>query len=108
MSEQVDPVTGFSTKVITESKGSDKKPTVYINDSTGNQQMLPGRDIPARYVIPVGAQLLVSEGQEIHSGDVIAKIHRETTKHAISPVVSQGLLSCSKRESQKRLLLLLR
>jgi DNA-directed RNA polymerase subunit beta' len=42
--------------------------------------MLPGRDIPARYIIPVGAQLLVVEGQEVHSGDVIAKIHRETSK----------------------------
>ncbi|MBK8203736.1 MAG: hypothetical protein IPK68_15900 [Bdellovibrionales bacterium] len=41
---------------------------------------MPGRNIPARYVIPVGAQLLVTDGQEVHAGDFIAKIHRETTK----------------------------
>ncbi len=80
MTEQVDAVTGFATKVISESKSSDNKPTVVLNDASGKQMMLPGRDIPARYIIPVGAQLLVVEGQEVHSGDVIAKIHRETSK----------------------------
>ncbi len=80
MQEQVDAVTGFATKVITESKSSDVKPTVYLIDKNGKQLNLPGRDIPARYIIPVGAQLLVTDGQEVHSGDVIAKIHRETSK----------------------------
>jgi DNA-directed RNA polymerase subunit beta' len=80
MTEQVDAVTGFATKVITESKSADVKPTVLVVDEGGQQIMLPGRDIPARSIIPVGAQLLVSEGQEIHAGDVIAKIHRETSK----------------------------
>lgn len=80
MQEQVDAVTGFATKVITESKSSDVKPTVYLLDHNGKQLNLPGRDIPARYIIPVGAQLLVTDGQEVHSGDVIAKIHRETSK----------------------------
>jgi DNA-directed RNA polymerase subunit beta' len=80
MTEQVDAVTGFATKVITEAKGSDLKPTVLIVDENGKTMMLPGRDIPARAMVPVGAQLLVSDGQEIHSGDIIAKLHRETSK----------------------------
>ncbi|MEK7357889.1 MAG: DNA-directed RNA polymerase subunit beta', partial [Bdellovibrionota bacterium] len=80
MTEQVDAVTGFATKVITESKSSDQKPTVLVVDANGKQIMLPGRDIPARAIIPVGAQLLVNADQEIHAGDVIAKIHRETSK----------------------------
>jgi DNA-directed RNA polymerase subunit beta' len=80
MTEQVDAVTGFATKVISESKSADQKPTVLIVDEAGKQIMLPGRDIPARSIIPVGAQLLVAEGQEIHAGDIIAKIHRETSK----------------------------
>ncbi|MES2966101.1 MAG: DNA-directed RNA polymerase subunit beta' [Bdellovibrionota bacterium] len=80
MTEQVDAVTGFATKVITESKSSDVKPTVLVVDANGKQIMLPGRDIPARAIIPVGAQLLVNAEQEIHAGDVIAKIHRETSK----------------------------
>lgn len=80
MTEQVDAVTGFATKVITESKGSESKPTVLISDAEGKVFDLPNRNVPCRYVIPVGAQLLVSDGQEVHSGDVIAKIHRETSK----------------------------
>ena len=80
MTEQVDPVTGFATKVITESKSSDIKPTVFIVDEDGNPLQMANRNIPARYIIPVGAQLLVTDGSEIHSGDVVAKIHRETTK----------------------------
>lgn len=80
MTEQVDPVTGFATKVITESKSSDVKPTLLLVDSNGKQVNLPGRDIPARYLVPVAAQLLVSDGQEVHAGDVIAKMHREASK----------------------------
>lgn len=80
MTEQVDPVTGFATKVITESKSSDVKPTIMLVDANGKAIILPGRDIPARYLIPVGAQLLVTDGQDIHSGDPIAKLHRETSK----------------------------
>jgi DNA-directed RNA polymerase subunit beta' len=80
MTEQVDAVTGFATKVITESKSSDVKPTVFLTDENTKPLTLPGRDIPARYLIPVGAQLLVLDGQEVHSGDVIAKMHREASK----------------------------
>ena len=80
MAEQVDAVTGFATKVIIESKSSDVKPTVYVTDESGQHITLPGRDIPARYLIPVGAQLLITDTAEIHSGDVIAKLHRETSK----------------------------
>lgn len=80
MQEQVDSVTGFATKVITESKSPDIKPAVYLVGENGKPMTLPGRDIPARYLIPMGAQLLMLDGQEVHSGDVIAKMHREASK----------------------------
>jgi len=80
MAEQVDAVTGFATKVITDTKGADSKPTILMTDGQGKVLELPARAIPARYVIPVGAQLMVTDGQEVHAGEVIAKIHRETTK----------------------------
>ncbi|AZZ37557.1 DNA-directed RNA polymerase subunit beta' [Bdellovibrio sp. qaytius] len=80
MTEQVDPVTGFATKVIIEGKTSDNKPTVFMTDAAGKVMNLPGRDIPARYMIPVGAQLLITDGADVHAGDVIAKLHRETSK----------------------------
>ncbi len=80
MTEQIDTVTGFATKVITESKSADTKPTVFMVDKAGKNMNLPGRDIPARYMIPVGAQLLVTDGHEVFAGDIIAKMHRETSK----------------------------
>lgn len=80
MAEQVDAVTGFTTKVIVESKSSDNKPTLLMVDANGKVLNLPGREIPARYMVPVGAQLLVTDGQEVHAGDVVAKMHRETSK----------------------------
>ena len=80
VTEQVDAVTGFATKVINESKQSDIKPAVFVCDASGTPINLPGRDIPARYLLPVGAQLLVTEAQEVHAGDVVAKLHRETSK----------------------------
>jgi DNA-directed RNA polymerase subunit beta' len=80
MSEQVDAVTGFTTKVITDSKSADQKPTVILTDLAGQPIRLPNRDVAAKYIIPVGAQLLVSDGQELHSGEIVAKIHRESSK----------------------------
>jgi len=80
VTEQVDAVTGFATKVITESKQSDVKPAVFVCDANGTAITLPGRDIPARYLLPVGAQLLVQDGGEVIAGDMVAKLHREASK----------------------------
>ena len=80
MSEQVDPVTGFATKIIVKSKSSDQKPTVAIMDKAGKNIIVPGRTTPVYYMIPVGAHLLVSDGDTITAGDMIAKIYKKTTK----------------------------
>jgi DNA-directed RNA polymerase subunit beta' len=53
---------------------------VAIVDANGVPKKFAGRDAEVRYVIPVGAQLLVNEGQDIHAGEIVAKIHRETSK----------------------------
>jgi DNA-directed RNA polymerase subunit beta' len=40
-----------------------------------------GRTLPGgRYLLPMGAHIVVAEGDMVHQGDVIAKIPRETTK----------------------------
>ena len=80
MSEQVDPVTGFATKVIIKSKSSDQKPTVAIVDKEGQPIYVPGRHTPVSYTIPVGAHLLVADGDVIQAGDMIAKIHKKIYK----------------------------
>jgi DNA-directed RNA polymerase subunit beta' len=57
MQEKVDPVTGKSSKVIVEF-----------------------RDTDVRHFMPVGAIIMVNEGDQVSAGDVMAKIPRETTK----------------------------
>jgi DNA-directed RNA polymerase subunit beta' len=80
MQEQVDEVTGLSRKVITESKQADMRPRVSIKDERGATRKLPNSNNEARYLLPVGANITVGEGQDVIAGDVIAKIPRETTK----------------------------
>jgi DNA-directed RNA polymerase subunit beta' len=80
MQEQLDEVTGFSTKVISESKDPDARPRVSIKDEKGRTLRIPGTESMARYLLPIGAHIVVSEGDVVHQGDVIAKIPRETTK----------------------------
>ncbi len=80
MREQVDEVTGLSSKVIVSSKEADMRPRVSIKDADGKTKRLPGSKIEARYLMPVGAILTISEGDEVKAGDIVAKIPRETTK----------------------------
>ena len=72
MQEQVDEFTGLSSKVIIESKDPDLRPRISVKD--------PERKTRARALLPVGANLGVTEGQEVAAGDVLAKMPRETTK----------------------------
>ena len=80
MQEQFDSVTGLSHKVVVESKASDKRPKVLITDGKGNIIKIEGTNRVARYMLPVGANLVINDNEEIKAGDTIAKIHRETTK----------------------------
>ena len=80
MQEQVDEVTGLSRKVVIESKGTDVRPRVSIKDKKGRTAKVPGTNMVARHLLPVGANIVVSEGDQVSAGDIIAKIPRETTK----------------------------
>jgi len=80
MQEQVDEFTGLSRKVITESKDAELRPRISIKDEKGRTMNLPGSASQARYLLPVGANIFISEGDEVEAGDVIVKIPRETTK----------------------------
>ncbi|MBN2569052.1 MAG: DNA-directed RNA polymerase subunit beta' [Deltaproteobacteria bacterium] len=83
MQEQVDEVTGFSRKVIVEYRDMDLRPRVSIKDESGKTakaSVSSGGRVKARYLLPVGANIVVSEGDSVKSGDIVAKIPRETTK----------------------------
>ena len=80
MQEQFDEVTGLSRRVVIESKDTELRPRISIKDESGRTAKIPGTSALARYLIPVGATINVSDDQEMFAGDVIAKIPRETTK----------------------------
>jgi len=80
MQEQVDEVTGLSRKIIVEFKGGDLRPRVSIKDSKGKTAKLADSNAVARYLLSVGVNIVVSEGDDVKAGDIIAKIPRETTK----------------------------
>ncbi|MCI0527873.1 MAG: DNA-directed RNA polymerase subunit beta', partial [Nitrospira sp.] len=77
--EEVDEVTGLSRKVVIDFPGSNKRPRISIKDDSGKTAKVSGSAV-ARYLLPAGAHILVERGQQIYSGDVLAKIPRETTK----------------------------
>ena len=80
MQEQLDEVTGLSRKVIVEFKSGDLRPRVSIKDSKGKTAKITGSNATARYFLSAGINLVVSEGDHIWAGDILAKIPRETTK----------------------------
>jgi DNA-directed RNA polymerase subunit beta' len=82
MNEQVDEMTGMSQTVITEPKSPMSRPRISIKnvDKSAGTLNIPGTAREARYMLPVGAIIMVKEGGQVHSGDVLAKIPRATTK----------------------------
>ena len=66
--EEVDEQTGFTEKVITETKDKKKNPTIEIVDSKG--------EILKSYSIPVNAHISVNEGDKVEAGDFLVKIPR--------------------------------
>jgi DNA-directed RNA polymerase subunit beta' len=80
MKEEFDEVTGLSRKVIIEHSGAQLRPRISIKDEGGKTAKVSGAAAVARYLLPVGAHILVEKGATVHPGDVLAKIPRETTK----------------------------
>jgi DNA-directed RNA polymerase subunit beta' len=68
--EEVDEVTGLSRHVVGESPDEKRQPAIAIKG---------GKNV-RRYLMPSRAHLMVQDGDEVHPGDVLAKIPRETTK----------------------------
>ncbi|NIQ40187.1 MAG: DNA-directed RNA polymerase subunit beta' [Proteobacteria bacterium] len=80
MQEKVDDFTGLSRKVITEPKDPHLRPRISIKDDKGRTLHLPDSNAAARYLLTVGSNILVTEGDMVEAGDVLVKIPRETTK----------------------------
>ncbi len=74
LQEQMDEITGMSHWVVMDSPDEKRMPTLVVRPAGG------GRGEEKRYLMPTHAHLTVKEGEEVHAGDVLAKIPRATTK----------------------------
>jgi DNA-directed RNA polymerase subunit beta' len=70
--EEVDEVTGQSRMVVKDSPDEKKQPRLEIRNASNK--------VLKTYQMPVRANLMVTDGEEVEPGDIIAKIPRETTK----------------------------
>ena len=69
---EIDEQTGFQEKVISESRNKKLIPTLHIEDSKGNAIR--------SYNLPVGAHLMINDGEKINIGKVLVKIPRRSAK----------------------------
>ena len=71
--EEVDEQTGFTEKVITESRDKKKNPAIHIIDPKS-------KEIVREYSIPVDAHISVKEGDTVEAGEILVKIPRKAGK----------------------------
>ena len=76
MQEQLDEVTGMSQLVVTDSPDEKRQPQIVVRPEGAGGS----RSEAKKYLMPTHAHLMVRDGEEVHAGDVLAKIPRETTK----------------------------
>jgi len=76
MQEQVDEVTGMSQLVVTDSQEEKRQPQIVVRP----EGAAGSRSEAKKYLMPTHAHLMIRDGEEVHAGDVLAKIPRETTK----------------------------
>ena len=69
---EIDEQTGFEEKVISESRNKKAVPTLKVVDSKGVEQK--------GYNLPVGAHLMVNDGEKIKAGKILIKIPRKSAK----------------------------
>jgi DNA-directed RNA polymerase subunit beta' len=73
ISEELDELTGLRQRVVVEDREKRLHPHIEIWDERKNKRI---RD----FVIPVGAQLVVADGEAITAGTTLAKVSREAYK----------------------------
>jgi len=69
---EIDEQTGFQEKVISESRNKKLIPTLHIEDSKG--------ETIRSYNLPVGAHLMIDDGEKIKVGKILVKIPRKSAK----------------------------
>jgi len=73
VTEDTDKITGRKMRVVGDFRDTDKRPRVVLKDTVKGKPK-------ARSFLPAHTKVEVEEGDEVQSGDVLAKIPRESTK----------------------------
>ncbi|MDT8286875.1 MAG: DNA-directed RNA polymerase subunit beta' [Elusimicrobiales bacterium] len=71
MHEERNKVTGIIERRIIEHRGTKRTPRIVVDD---------GGKAVASYTLPTDTIIIADNGEEVKQGDVIAKLHRETSK----------------------------
>ena len=69
---EIDEQTGFQEKVISESRNKKLIPTLHVEDGKG--------EVIRSYNLPVGAHLMIDDGDKINIGKILVKIPRKSAK----------------------------
>jgi DNA-directed RNA polymerase subunit beta' len=69
---EIDEQTGFKEKVISESRNKKIIPSLIIADSKGSNLRT--------YNLPLGAHIMVDDGEKVHEGKILVKIPRKSAK----------------------------
>ncbi len=102
--KETDEVTGLSRMVVTDPNGrgngefkrsvidakgkrveesvayKELRPMVKLIDENGEDLLIPGTDVPAKYYLPAGAIVNNQDGGDVDVGDVLARIPQESSK----------------------------
>ncbi|WP_299386598.1 DNA-directed RNA polymerase subunit beta' [uncultured Lacinutrix sp.] len=69
---EIDEQTGFQEKVISESRNKKIIPTLIVEDSKG--------EAIRSYNLPVGAHIMIDDGEKVNIGKILVKIPRKSSK----------------------------
>ncbi|MDX1389691.1 MAG: DNA-directed RNA polymerase subunit beta', partial [Acidobacteriota bacterium] len=71
--EETDKVTGHVQRIIVEATQNEKRSPAIVVKGTA-------KDGERRYLLPSGSHLVINDGDQVHPGETLVKIPRETTK----------------------------
>ncbi len=78
--EKVDETTKRATQTIIEYRTTPYRPTISVCDEDGNPKLRPNTNSPAIFQLPVGAIIMIRDGEPVRAGDVLARKPRESSK----------------------------
>ncbi|MFZ5426460.1 MAG: DNA-directed RNA polymerase subunit beta' [Thermodesulfobacteriota bacterium] len=78
--EKVDDTTKRATQTIIEYRTTPYRPTITVVGDDGQPRIRPGTNSAAVFQLPVGAIIMIRDGEAVKAGDVLARKPRESSK----------------------------